>query len=331
MGLETAAGTAVLPLGIEDIRRARQRIGQHVRRTPLIEARLLREPIAPSCRLWLKLECLQVTGSFKARGAVSKLLSLDRAAVGRGLVTASGGNHGVGVAYAGWIAGTPATVYFPRPTPSAKVERVERWGARVVLEGDVWDEANDAAKAHAERDGLAYVHAFADREVIAGQGTIGLEVLEDAPQIDRVVIAVGGGGLIAGVAMAVRTLRPDVRITGVEPVGAPTLRASLDAGRVVELPQVTTAAGTLAPRRSSELNFNLVREWVDDIVLVSDEEMRHAARWLWLEMGIAAELSGAAALSALQTGRVVPRAGESVCVLVCGAGSDGLRADAVGP
>jgi threonine dehydratase len=318
------APTIAPAVALAEIQRARQRIAQHVRRTPMVAAHKLRETIVPGARLLLKLENLQVTGSFKARGAVNKLLSLPSETVRRGLVTASGGNHGVGVAYAGWIAGAAATVYFPRATPRGKVERVERWGAHVVLEGEVYDQANAAAMARAEREGLVYVHAFNDPDVVAGQGTVGLELLEDEGEIDLVVIAVGGGGLIGGVAAAVKALRPKTRVIGVEATGAPKLHRSLAENRLVELAEVTTAAGTLAPLVSAELNFDLIRRHVESIVLVSDDEMRAAARWLWLEMGIAAEMAGAAALAALRCSRIPVRAGETVCALVCGAGSDGL-------
>ena len=313
------------PVTLAEVQAARGRIREHVRRTPLIEAELLREPLLKSSRLFLKLENLQVTGSFKARGAINKLLSLPMEEVERGLVTASGGNHGVGVAYAGYIASAPATVFFPRPTPPAKAEKVERWGAKVILEGEVWDDANVAALEMAKREGLCYVHPFADREVIAGQGTISLEILEDLADVDAIVVAIGGGGLAAGIAAAAKALKPDIRILGVEPTGAPKILESMKAGHVIQLAQVSTAAGTLAPRQSSEINFRMLRDLLDQIVLVSDEEMRQAARWLWLEMGIAAELSGAAAVAAILTHRVTIHAGEKVCALVCGSGTDGLR------
>jgi threonine dehydratase len=303
---------------------ARQRLAGHVRRTPLIAAECFLEPVS-AARLTLKLESLQVTGSFKARGAAHKVLTLSRDDVARGLVTASGGNHGLGVAYAGRRAGAPVTIYLPGNTPPAKAEKLERWGARVVWHGSVWDEADAAARESAVRDGLTYVHPFADPAVIAGQGTIGLEILEDDPTPDLLLVAIGGGGLIAGVATAVKALSPSVRVIGVEPTGAPTLFESLRAGRIVELERISTAASSLAPRRSAELNFDIIRRTVDDIVLVKDHEMRAAARWLWFELGIAAELSGAAAFAALLAGRVHAE-GRSVCALVCGAGTDGLAA-----
>jgi threonine dehydratase len=308
---------------LADVEAARARIAGHVRRTPLVRAAPVREPVTDG-ELWLKLECLQAVGSFKARGAVSRLFTLPGAALRRGLVTASGGNHGLGVAYAGWIAHVPATIYLPETTPSSKAQRLRDWGARVVVEGAAWDDANRAALAAAARDGTSYVHPFADPAVIAGQGTVGLEILEDLPGVDTLVVAVGGGGLISGIAVAVKALRPAVRLVGVEPVGAPTLHESLRAGRLVELAAVRTAATTLAPRRSAALNLEIVRRAVQEIVLVDDEAMREAARWLWRELAVAAELAGAAAVAALRTGAVRGRPGERIVALVCGAGTDGL-------
>jgi len=310
-------------IGLPEIEQARRRIAGHVRRTPLVAAEHLSRPLPGGGALTLKLESLQVSGSFKARGATNKALTLSPEEIGRGLVTASGGNHGLGVAYAGRIVGAPVTIYLPANAPAEKAERLERWGARVVRAGSVWDEADAEARRVAEREGLTYLHAFADPAVIAGQGTIGLEILEDAPDTDLLLVSIGGGGLISGVGAAVKALRPAIRLVGVEPVGAPTLYESLRAGRVIELERITTAANTLAPRRSAELNFGIVRDTVDEIVLVTDDEMREAARWLWFEMGIAAELSGAAAVAALLTGRAGAR-GTHACALVCGAGTDGL-------
>jgi len=308
---------------LHDIELARRRLAGHVRRTPLIPAAALSRPLPAGGAVTLKLESLQVTGSFKARGATHKALTLSPEAAGRGLVTASGGNHGLGVAYAGRLLGVPVTIYLPANAPASKAERLERWGARVIRFGTVWDEADREARRAAVEDGLTYLHAFADPAVIAGQGTVALEILEDAPDTDLLLVAIGGGGLISGVATAAKALRPSIRVVGIEPTGAPTLSESLRVGAVIELDRITTAANTLAPRRSAELNFEIIRATVDEIVLVSDEEMREAARWLWFEMGIAAELSGAAAVAALLSGRAGDGALRA-CALVCGAGTDGL-------
>lgn len=328
-------------LGLDAFRAAREQIEDHVLTTPLVRAV---PGVVPSGRgdvkrgiaavpvgdgrldrdLLLKLESLQVTGSFKARGALNKVLSLRPEIARRGLVTASGGNHGLAVAYAGRVVDVPTTVYLPTHTSAAKAARIEGWGATVVRAGIVWDDAHAAALEHATRNGLTYVHPFADLAVIAGQGTIALEIFEQAPEVDLFVVAIGGGGLIAGVAAAAKLLRPGVRIIGVEPEGAPTLSESLRAGEVIELPTITTAAGTLAPRRSDALNLAIIRETVESVVLVSDDEMSDAARFLLSEIGIGAELSGAAALAAVLSGRVPLGAAKHPCALVCGAGSDAL-------
>jgi threonine dehydratase len=302
------AGT--VPPGSGDVARA-------ITDIPVVDASLRRD-------LLLKLESLQVSGSFKARGAVNKVLSLAPEVVRRGLVTASGGNHGLAVAYAGRVVDVPTTVYLPSGTSIAKARRIEAWGARVVRAGDVWDDAHAAAVEHATRDGLTYVHPFADAAVVCGQATIALEAFEQAPEIDLFVVAIGGGGLAAGVAAAAHLLRPGVRVLGVEPEGAPTLRESVRANAVITLPAVSTAAGTLAPRRSDALNLAVIREAVESITLVSDEDMRAAARFLLTEVGIGAELSGAAALAAVLSGKVDLGAARSPCVLVCGSGSDAL-------
>lgn len=307
------------------IKAARSQIQPHVRRTPLLQARGLKVSIPGSQALWLKLDCLQVTGSFKARGAVNKLLSLPRETLQRGVITASGGNHGLAVAYAGWMAQVPATIYLPHNTPAIKAKKLQQWGATVIMSGAVWDDANRAAIAQAEREQLAYIHPFADSFVMAGQGTIALEILEDLPAVDTLLVAIGGGGLISGISFAAKALRPEIKIMGVEAVGAPTLHNSLQAGHIVELADISTRANTLAPRRTESMNFEIIRDCVDQVVLVTDEQMQAAARWLWFEFGIAAELSGAAAISALQWGAYQPRPGEVICALICGAGTDGIE------
>jgi threonine dehydratase len=294
-----------------------------VRRTPLLVPTALRQPLVGEGALTLKLECLQVTGSFKARGAVNRVLALGDAAR-RGVVTASGGNHGLAVAYAARLVGAPATVFVPASTPAAKRDKLARWDAEVIVTGEVWDDAHAAALERAAARELTYVHPFADPEVVAGQGTLGLELLAEAPDVDTLLVAVGGGGLIGGVALTARALAPRVRVVGVEPAGAPTLHESLARGELVTLSAITTAAGSLAPRRSAPLNLELARRHVDSIVLVDDDDLRAAARWLWFELGVGAELGGAAAVAALLSGRYVPAASERVAAIVCGAGSDFL-------
>jgi threonine dehydratase len=310
--------------GIDEVRDAAARIRGCVRRTPLLLAAPVREKPDVARGLLLKLESLQVTGSFKARGAINAVFSLPPAKLERGVVTASGGNHGLAVAYAGWAAGVGATIFLPRSVAPDKLAKFAAWGARIEVSGEVWDDSNRAALRHAEAEGLAYIHPFADPAVIAGQGTIALEILEEEPDLDTLIVAIGGGGLISGIALAARALRPGIRIIGVEPVGAPTLHDSLAAGRLVELDRLDTAAVTLAPRRSEPVNLAIIRQTVERVVLVEDRDMRAAARWLWRECGVAAELSGAAAVAAVLAGHYHPAPSKRVCAIVCGAGTDGI-------
>lgn len=308
---------------LDDIRSAAERIGPHVRRTPTIELTCMSRPVTEA-RLFLKLENLQASGSFKARGATNKLLSLPREAVARGIVTASGGNHGLAVARAARLAGVEATVYVTESATEEKREKLRLWGANVEVLGKIWNEANVGALAHAEESGAAYFHPFADPMVVAGQGTAALELLADAPDLDVVLVAIGGGGLISGMAVALKALKPSIRLIGIEPVGSPTLKASLDAGKVVRLETVTSKVATMSCGETDPEVFELIRTHVDEIVLISDEEMEAAARWLWFELGMAADLSGAAAIAALRSGKVQLKDGDNAGALVCGAGLDGV-------
>lgn len=307
---------------LDDVRAAATRIAPHVRRTPTIEANALSRPITPA-RLMFKLENMQASGSFKARGATNKLLSLPPGATGRGIVTASGGNHGLAVARAARLAGAHATIFVPETITSGKVEKLKGWGATVEIIGQVWNDTNVHALRMAEATGAAYFHPFADAAVVAGQGTAALELLEDVPDLDTVLVAIGGGGLISGMGVAIKALKPSVRIIGIEPEGSPTLKASLDAGHVVRLDAVTSRVATMSCAETDQQVFETVRSVVDDVVLLSDDEMLEASRWLWFELGIAADLSGSAAAAALMTGRVSTGAGRTVAALVCGAGADG--------
>jgi len=311
-------------VALDDVKQAAIRIAPSVRRTPLVEARCTTAQPYPGGRLLLKLECLQVTGSFKARGAINKLLSLTPEEVRRGIVTASGGNHGLAVAYAGWLGKTTATIFLPENASAEKVKKLEQWGARVRIHGRQWHEANGEALRAAEREGLTYIHPFADPLIIAGQGTAALEILDQAPGVDEILVAIGGGGLISGVALTAKSLHPSIRVVGVEPTGAATLYESRKAGRVVALPAITTRVPTLAAQATEPINFALVQRFVDDLVLIGDDAMATAARWLWFEMGIAADLSGAAALAALMSRAVTPAPGRTVCALVTGAGPEGI-------
>lgn len=298
------------------VRAAAARLAGRVRRTPLVSLDDSLLPL-PKQGVYLKLESMQRSGSFKLRGALNALLTLPAPPLA--LVTASGGNHGAALACAGREQGVPVHVYLPETTPPDKRARLAALGAHVVLRGHVWDEANDAALAHAAARGWTYVHPFADPAVIAGNGTVALEVLEELPDLSALVIACGGGGLICGCALALGAPRPGLSVIGVEPRGAPTLHASLAAGALVTLPEVKTRATSLAPRRSAALNLKLAQRCVREVVLVSDEELERAVAWLRQELGLAVELSGAAALAAVLSGRCELPEGPT-CVVVCGAG-----------
>jgi threonine dehydratase len=309
---------------LNDVYAARERIRGFVRTTPMIDAMPVKVAASPVGNIHLKLECLQIGGSFKARGAVNKLKTLSDTEIKHGLVAASGGNHGLGVAYAGWLAKCPVTIYLAHNTPPIKAQKLEGWGAKVIYAGQVWDDANRAALAAAEKEGLTYVHPFADPAVIAGQGTTALEIYDQLPTVDVIVVAIGGGGLISGVSLAAKALNPNVKVVGVEPVGAPTLYGSRHAKKLVEVESIQTVANTLAPRLSAQINFDIIEQNVDDIVLITDDDMREAAQWLWQEMGVAAELSGSAAMAALLQGKISVTPDQHVCILVCGAGTDGV-------
>jgi threonine dehydratase len=265
-----------------------------------------------------------VTGSFKARGAMNKVLTLPPEQIANGLVTASGGNHGLAMARTGFVAGVKTTIFLPSSVVPDKVAKLRGWNANVQIVGSVFDEANEAALAFARETGAAYVHPFSDPLVVAGQGTVGLEILDDMPDVDTVLIAIGGGGLITGTATAMKAKKPGIRIVGIEPMGSPTMKASLDAGHVVTLDAVTTRVATMACRRTDDILFAQVRDKIDDMVLVSDAEMEEAAKSLWFEFGLATDLSGAASLAALRNGGITFRPGEKICALVCGAGTDGV-------
>jgi threonine dehydratase len=301
---------------LDDVRAARERIAPHVRLTPVVRL---------GDDVWLKLESLQHSGSFKARGACNRIFTASAEELAHGVVTASGGTHALGVAYAAARRQVAATIFLPMKAPRSTGERLERMGARVLRDGRDWDDAWATALGHARAHGGLLVHPFEDREVIAGQGTIGLELLEQLGRVDVVVIAVGGGGLIGGIALTLKSLAPGVRVVGVEPTGATAMQQSLAAGRLVTLERVETIAGTLAPRAVGPNTLALAARHVDEIVLVSDDEMRAGMRLLWDELRLLVEPSGAAALAAVQTRRVATE-GKRVAVLVCGANLDAALA-----
>jgi threonine dehydratase len=254
--------------------------------------------------VWLKCENLQRTGSFKLRGAFHRIARLSAEDRARGVVCASAGNHAQGVALAAHLQGVDATVFMPEEAPLPKVEATEAYGAEVRLVGDSFDDALATALAHAEERGLVFVHPFDHPDIIAGQGTIGLEILDQLPDVGTVLVCVGGGGLISGTAVALRALRPDVRIVGVQAAGASSFEASLRSGTPVELSRCDTIADGIAVKRPGELTLAHVEALVDEVVTVDDEEIAHAVVMLLERAKLVVEPSGAAGVATILAGRV---------------------------
>jgi threonine dehydratase len=305
-------------LGLDAIRAARERIADALVQTPCTES-LVFGDLVPG-HLHVKLENLQRTGSFKERGSLNKMLQLDARQRARGVVTASAGNHAQAVAYHAQRLGIAATVVMPENTPLIKVSNTERYHARVVLRGSIFDDAAVEAERLEREEGLVMIHPFDDVEVMAGQGTIGLEILEQVPEVDLVVVPVGGGGLISGIAVAIKSLRPQVRVIGVESAAAPSARASRDAGRVVRIEHADTIADGIATKQIGELTFGHIERWVDDLVVVSEEEIATAILLLLEREKTVAEGAGAAPAAALLNGRV-PLAPDQTTVFVLSGGN----------
>ena len=283
-----------------------------VRLTPVVEVGGADLGLAP-CTLVLKLELLQHSGSFKARGAFANLLL--RAVPPAGVVAASGGNHGAAVAYAAMRLGARAKIFVPTVSSPAKIQRIRGYGADLVVGGERYADALAASEAWARESGSLPVHAYDQAETLLGQGTLGLELAGQTTGLDTVLVAVGGGGLIGGVAA---WYAGRVRVIGVEPEAAPTLAEALKAGRPVDAPAGGVAADSLAPRRVGELMFPIARAHVERVVLVSDDAIRAAQQRLWEAVRIVAEPGGAAAFAALLAGAYVPKPDERVGVVVSG-------------
>lgn len=304
----------VLPLA--EVEAARARIRPYIRHTPLLPLPHLTDDLPLPLRL--KLENMQVTGSFKPRGVFNTLLQLTPEQRTRGVIAASGGNHGVALAYAAHRLGIPVTVYLPETATADRAARIGIWGASLIQHGVAWDDAHRKALEHAVTEGLTYVHPFDADATLAGQGTLGLELLEDLPELDCILIAIGGGGLIAGISAAIKARKPSVKIIGVEPVGAPSMRRSVEAGREIELPEVRTIADTLAPRTVSYRTLSLTQQYVDEIVLVTDGAMIDGMRYLWRAANQLVEPAGAAVIAAVMTGAVDLSRFRAPVALICG-------------
>jgi threonine dehydratase len=309
-------------VSLSDVYAAREVIGEKLVRTPLLHNEALSARLGAP--VYLKLENLQKTGSFKPRGVLTKIAALSDEEVAHGLITISAGNHAQALAYAARASGLRCTVVMPATAQATKVANTRGYGAEVILHPDHVT-LLERMRAEQEAHGYVFVPPFDDPYVIAGQGTAGLEIMEDLPDVAAVIVPIGGGGLISGVATAVKGIRPSTRIYGVEPEGAPTMFNSLAAGHAIHLDRVSTIADGLAAPFAGELNYAIVRELVDEVVLVSDVEIAAAVPVLVESAKIVPEPAGAAALGALLAGRITLPAEGPVVVIVSGGNLDLAR------
>ena len=310
------AEQAVSPTAIEE---AMRRIAPHTRRTPVMFADGAEFGL-PGLRLAFKCEFMQCAGSFKTRGAFFNLLSREIPAAG--VTAASGGNHGAAVAYAAMRLNIPATVFVPEIASPAKLEQIASYGATLKVVGQRYADALAACEAYTAQSGAMPIHAFDQVETLLGQATVGMEFEQDAPALDTLLIAVGGGGLIGGVAA---WYRGRTRVIGVEPEQAPTMTHALAAGGPVDAPAGGVAADSLAPKKFGRLAYSLVRRYAAGSVLVSDQAIVEAQAKLWRVLRVVVEPGGAAAFAALDSGVVRPPAGATVGVLLCGANTDAVK------
>ena len=304
-----------MPLpSVRDFEAARARMTPHVYHTPLLTSRMLSERTGYEVRF--KAELFQRTGSYKIRGPLNKFTFLSDDQKRRGVICSSAGNHAQGVALAARIHGIHAVVCMAANATPSKVEATRAYGAEVVLHGSIWDEANERAKELVAERGYTYIHPFDDEQLIMGQGTVGLEIHRDWPEVDIVVVPIGGGGLISGVALALKSLKPAVRIIGVESSGAPGMKRSVDEGGLVTLDRVDCIIDGLRVKRVGEKTFEIVRQFVDEIVTLPDEQIFDAVVWTMHHAKLVPEGAAAAPVGALLRGLVKAPAGSKVvCVL----------------
>ena len=306
-------------VNLDTIRAAQNRIGDVIYHSPCPYSLPLSRLCG--CEIYCKLDHLQITGSFKERGARNKLLLLSPQERERGVIAASAGNHALALAYHGQLLNVPVTVVMPRYAPLIKVSNCRSFGAEVILHGERYSEALQHARELSARAGRVFVHGFDDADIICGQGTMGLEILQDVPEADAVIVPVGGGGLIAGVSVVIKALRPQVKIIGVEAYSAPTLRASLDAGQVTKIETKPTLADGLAIAEIGKLPFDICRRVVDDVVLVDEAQIATAVlRLLEMEKTVV-EGAGAVPLAAAMT-RTLGLEGKKVVLCLCGGNID---------
>lgn len=308
---------------LEDVVAARAVIDRHLPRAPLERSPLLSAELGTE--IHLKIETFKPTRTFKVRGALNKVASLGPAERARGVVAASAGSHAQGVAYAAWALGAPATVVMPRGVSQTIVGVCRAYGATVVLEGEVYDDTLALAHRIEREEGRTFVHPYADPLILAGQGTIGLEILEDLPDVETVIVAVGGGGLIGGISLAVKERRPSVHVIGVEPEGADAVGRSVRAGSLVELAHPHSIADKLVAKTTMPLNVELARRYVDELVTVTEAALEDATFEHLDRLSLLVEPSGAAPLAALRSGAARAR-GKTVLVVSGGNAAPALVA-----
>ncbi|MCA1559307.1 MAG: threonine ammonia-lyase [Acidobacteria bacterium] len=304
----------MLPLGHDEFEAASAKVAPHIHQTPLLTSRILSERTGFDVRL--KAEMFQRTGSYKIRGPLNKFTYLTDEERRRGVICSSAGNHAQGVALAARIHGIHAVVVMAQNATPSKVAATRAYGAEVVLHGSIWDEANEKARELVHERGLTYIHPFDDLQLIAGQGTLGLEILRDWPEVDVIIVPIGGGGLISGVSMAARSVKPSVRIIGVESSGAPAMHHSVERGSVVTLDRVDCVIDGLPVKRVGDTTFEVVRRYVDEIVTLPDERIFDGMLWIMSHAKLVVEGAAAAPVAALLDGLIHARAGAKVaCVL----------------
>jgi len=296
---------------MEQIQEAARTLADVVRRTDLMEAPRLH----PEGKLYLKPENLQVTGSFKVRGAYNKISRLSEEEKEKGVIACSAGNHAQGVALAAAKSGIPALICIPEGAPISKVEATKSYGAQVRLVKGVYDDAYQEARRLQKESGATFIHPFDDPDVIAGQGTVGLEIMEQLPDADAVIVPVGGGGLISGVACAVKSIRPQCKVYGVQVTGAPSMARALREKKVAPLPHVSTFADGIAVKCPGQLTYDLCRQYVDEIVTVTDDETAAAILALMEQHRLIAEGAGAVSVAAAMFNRVDVRGKKVVCLV----------------
>lgn len=307
-------------IGREQVEQARRRIRDSVFLSPCAYSETFSR--LTGLTAYLKLENLQMSGSFKERGALNKILSLAADERARGVICASAGNHAQGVAYHATRLGIASTIVMPEPTPLIKVANTREFGGTVVLHGANYDDAFAEARRRAEDEGLTFIHAFDDDAVIAGQGTIGLELLEQRPDLEAIIVPIGGGGLIAGIATAVKSAAPNVEVIGVQSERLPSAKVAIDAGEPTAIAASTTIADGIAVRRTGERTLPIIRELVDDIVTVDEEEIANAILLLLEREKTVAEGAGAVAAAAAINQKTSLGVGKKTAILVCGGNID---------